>query len=252
MNEFLTRFFTPNYQGPPFQLFGTVHLLTLLVIALAGTALILWGRRADETTRRRIRYALAALLWLNELGWHLWKIAIGQWSIQTMLPLHLCSVMVWLSGWMLIKNDQRIYIYAYLLGIGGALQALLTPDVGIYNWPHYRYLQTFTAHGLIVIAALYMTLVENHRPRPADIRTVILGSNLYALVVFLINRAIGSNYLYINGKPASANVLDMLPPWPWYLPWIEALGLLTVALLYAPFFFADRKTASRRAAARTG
>ncbi|GAB4481644.1 MAG: hypothetical protein OHK0031_03670 [Anaerolineales bacterium] len=32
-----------------------------------------------------------------------------------------------------------IYELLYFMGIGGALQALLTPDVGIYGFPHYRY-----------------------------------------------------------------------------------------------------------------
>jgi uncharacterized membrane protein YwaF len=54
------------------------------------------------------------------------------------LPLHLSSLFVFLS----------------------ALQAILTPDLGIYDFPHFRYFQVFISHGLIVTAALYMTLVE--------------------------------------------------------------------------------------------
>ena len=61
----------------------------------------------------------------------------GTWSIQEHLPLHACSVLIWLAGLMLIRKDYRIYEFAYLMGIGGALQALLTPDIGIYGFPAF-------------------------------------------------------------------------------------------------------------------
>jgi hypothetical integral membrane protein (TIGR02206 family) len=65
---------------------------------------------------------------------------------------------------MLITKNCLIYEFAYLIGIAGALQAVLTPDLGQYAFPHYRYFQVFISHGLIIISALYMTIVEGFRP----------------------------------------------------------------------------------------
>jgi len=72
--------------------------------------------------------------------------------------------LVWLGGYMLVSKNYLVYEFAYFLGIGGALQALFTPDLGIYGYPHYRFFQTFISHGLIFTSAIYMTTVEGFRP----------------------------------------------------------------------------------------
>jgi uncharacterized membrane protein YwaF len=54
-----------------------------------------------------------------------------------------------------------------------------------------------------------------------------------------LNQAIGSNYLMINHKPPTASLLDLLPPWPIYILYMEALGLITVLSLYSPFAIKD-------------
>lgn len=37
---------------------------------------------------------------------------------------------------------------------------MLTPDAGLYGFPHVRFFQIFISHGSIVAAAVYMTAVE--------------------------------------------------------------------------------------------
>ncbi len=39
------------------------------------------------------------------------------------------------------------------------------------------------------------------------------------------------------------SLLDVLGPWPWYLIPVVLLGILNVLLLYAPFWWADRRRA---------
>jgi hypothetical integral membrane protein (TIGR02206 family) len=188
---------------------------------------------------------MAALLITNEALWHLWNAVTGQWTIQTMLPLHLCSLFVFLSAVMLVKRSYSIYEFAYFLGIGGAVQAILTPDLGIYDFPHFRYFQVFVSHGLIVSAAIYMTLIERMRPTWASFRRVLVWSNVYLLMVGGVNWLLGSNYMFIAHKPETASLMDVLGPWPWYILALEAVGFVLFFLLYLPF--ALRDIALRRA-----
>jgi hypothetical integral membrane protein (TIGR02206 family) len=182
---------------------------------------------------------MALVLWSNEIGWHIWNAAVGTWTLQTMLPLHVCSFMVWFGGWMLISRNKTIYEFMYFLGIGGALQAVITPDIGVYGYPHYRFFQTFISHGLIITAAIYMTVVEGFRPTWGSLKRVIIGGNIYMLIVTGINWLIGSNYLWTLGKPATASLFDLMPDWPWYLLIVQLIGLVTFLILYLPFIIKD-------------
>jgi hypothetical integral membrane protein (TIGR02206 family) len=148
-------------------------------------------------------------------------------------------VLVWVGALMLVTKNYSIYEFMYLMGIGGAIQALATPDLGIYGFPHFRYFQTFISHGLIVTAAIYMTVVEGFRPTPKSLWRVFIGMNIYMVIVFFINSAIGSNYLMVNHKPETASILDLLPPWPIYILYMEVIGLVTIFLLYLPFALKD-------------
>jgi hypothetical integral membrane protein (TIGR02206 family) len=247
----MIQFFARDYAGEPFELFGPHHLLALAIVASINIALIAFGRQIPEPWRPHIRYGLATLLLVDEALWHLWNITAGTWSIRTTLPLHLCSVLVFLSAIMLITKSYGIFEVVYFLGIAGALQALLTPDAGQYGFPHFRFFQVIVSHGSIITAAVYMAAVEECRPVVQSIKRVLIRGNVYALAVFVVNVLIGSNYLFIARKPETASLLDVLPPWPWYLPILELIGLLMIGLLYLPYAIRDLKARPARRAPAT-
>jgi hypothetical integral membrane protein (TIGR02206 family) len=236
----MIEYFAKDYSGDPFQLFGTGHLIALGIILLINLSFI-YVRQQSQVFKDRVRYAILAALVISEGSWHIWNLAIGEWTIQTHLPFHLCAVFVWLSVIMLITKNARIYEFAYFLGIGGALQAVLTPEAGVYGLPHFRAIQTLAAHGSIVSAAVFMTVVEGYRPTWNSIKRVFIWANVYLLVITGINLLLGSNYLYSLRKPDSASLLDLFGPWPVYLLVAEVFALILCLLLYLPFALKDRR-----------
>jgi hypothetical integral membrane protein (TIGR02206 family) len=240
----MSQYFAYDYTGNPFILFGTWHLVALAIIVLINFAM-LGFRKSSEKTRTTVRWIMAIVLWLDEASWHIWHIYWGHWSVQTMLPLHVCSVMVWLAGFMLIFKVRPIYEFAYFIGIGGAMQALLTPDAGIYGFPHYRIIQTMISHGVLITATVYMTTVEGFRPTWKSFWRVLIGLNIYAALIYPINLLLGADYLFINGKPATASLLDALPPWPYYLIYMEGLLVVVFLILYLPFIIKDWRAKAR-------
>jgi len=237
--DVVEQFFTKDYHGAPFVLFGTAHLAFLAGILLFNLSFILVRRSSNQRLRRDLRLGMAAWLVLNELSWHVWNWAIGDWNVQTTLPLQLCSLFVFLSAAMLVTRSRMIYEYAYFLGVGGAFQALMTPDSGIYGFPHFRFFEPLIAHGLIISASVYLTVVEGFRPTWKSIPRVALAANLYLLLMALVNRLLGSNYLFTVYKPDVPSLITILAPWPWYLLEFEVLGLVTFLILYLPFAVRD-------------
>jgi len=245
----MSQIFALDYQGPPFHLFGPAHLSALACV-LALNLGLLRLRDRPAAARMRARRILAFALVANEIAWHVWSWRTGTWTLQTMLPLHLCSLFVWLGAYLLLTGSRRVYEFAYFLGIAGPLQALLTPDAGVYGFPHFRFFQTLIAHGLILTLVLFMTLVERMRPTRRSLVRVLVGMNAYILLVAGVNTLLGSNYLFIAHKPETASVVDFLGPWPWYIVAMEVLGFINCLVLYAPFEWLDRRR--RRALAPAG
>jgi hypothetical integral membrane protein (TIGR02206 family) len=231
----MVEYFEYDYAGDAFRLFGMPHIVALALFLVCCVALIAFGSRIPASRRSVFRLSLAAALLVNEVIYHAWGVTVGIWSLETYLPLHLCSMLVWIAAIMLLTRSFALYEFVYFLGIAGATQAVITPDAGPFGFPHYRFFQVIISHSLIVLSALYMTTVEGFRPTLRSAVRVFLGLNVYALLVGAVNATIGSNYLFLSAKPETASLMDVLPPWPWYLAVLEAIAVLSLALLYLPF-----------------
>ena len=232
-------FFAFDYTGEPFHLFGPKHLIVIAVEAAVILWLFLDWKHPSEAGKRRMRYLLAGILFVGESAWHIWSIVGGTWTVTYHLPLHICSIMVWLSIVMLLTRNYRIYEFAYFIGMAGALQAFLTPEAGEFGLWHFRAVQTVVVHGTLIIVPIYMSLKEGFRPTWKSFLRVAVGVNAYMVVIYFVNLALGSNYLFIMHKPETASLLDVLGPWPWYILSMEALGFAIFFLLYLPYMIKD-------------
>jgi len=236
----MEQFFEANYTGPAFEFLGPAHIGALLVLATLNLFLI-HTRNATDRAKGALRWMMAFFLLGNEIAWHYWNYAVGRWTIQTMLPLHLCSLLVWTGALMLLTKNYAIYEFMYFAGIGGAIQALATPGLGIYGFPHLLFFQYFTSHGLIITSAIFMTIAEGFRPTWKSLFRVAIWMNIYVVIVYFINNSIGSNYLMINYKPNTPSLLNILPDWPIYILYMEGIGIISFLLLYLPFAIKDSR-----------
>jgi hypothetical integral membrane protein (TIGR02206 family) len=230
------RYFAGNYTGGAFELFSDSHLVTLiLVVAINLLIYIYRDRIKEERVNKYFRYIIAVMLIVQELSYNIWNIYIGEWSVASTLPLHLCGASVILAAIMLFKKSYSIYEVVYFWGVGGATQALLTPDLGIYSFPHYAFIQFFVSHGLVVTACLFATFTLDFRPKLKSLWRAAAGLNIYMVIIAVVNILTGGNYLFICSKPASASLMDYLGPWPWYILSLEALAIVMFFLILAPF-----------------
>ncbi len=224
----ISNLFTRDYNGGAFVLFGREHLITLAVVAILCWGIYVFRDRWSPRSQKITRLGLLALIYLCEGSWQIWMWAIGSWTIQGMLPLWLCSVTSWTMPLLLVFRSQKYYEWVYFMGIIGASMALLTPDLMQYGFPHFRFIEFFALHGAIIIAIVYMTVVEGFRPTWKSIPRAIVITNAFWLFCAWVNVQIGSNYLYTQGKLPTPSLLDVLGPHPWYLLWMEVIGIILV------------------------
>ena len=70
---------------------------------------------------------------------------------------------------------------------------------------------------LVVWAAIYLTWGQRKQPRWRDYRFTVVVTVVWAVFTFTFNALTGTNYGYLNRKPSSASLLDLMGPWPVYV-----------------------------------
>jgi hypothetical integral membrane protein (TIGR02206 family) len=223
-----------------FILFSYTHVITLFVLFLIlGMIYFFRNPLRKEGVNRISRMGLSAILIISEISLHVWLWRIDEWSIQYSLPFHLSSISLILSAVLLVTRNYHLFEFTYFAGVGSALQAMITPDISAYTFPHFRYVHFFISHGGIVVANIFLVFVENYRPSMKSVWRAFLYLNLYTFFVFLLNFFSKGNYMYISEKPVNPSILDYLGPWPYYILPLEFITLITFFILYFPFFIYD-------------
>lgn len=237
-------FFSKDIYVPPFSLFSKEHIITLLSLTLINILFVLWFMKVKNTKSTDcFRKGLAGFLLLNELYYVTWSILTGNWSMDNSLPIQLCEAVAFASAVMLLYNHFRLFEVVYFLGLGGGIQALITPDL-YYPFPHSRFFSFFLGHNAVFMAIFYMLIVKNFIPSLKSILKTFIFTNLYMVVISIINILTGGNYLFLCSKPENGSLLDFLGPWPWYILSLEGIGLLIFLTLYLPFGIAAIKKKS--------
>lgn len=231
----MERYLTFSDTSAPFILFSKQHIAAIGV--LTAVYMLLYLKKESlrkEKIDRAVRYITAAALILQEISLNAWEISAGIWSAADSLPFHLCGILVVVCPIMLVTKSYKIYEIAYFWGLAGATQAILTPDIGAYGFPHFRFYQFFLSHGLIVFAVLYMTFVYNYRPSFKSFLKAFAVLNLMLPIVGAINYFTGGNYFFIARKPETASIIDYLGAWPWYIIYMEVIGFVLLLAAYVP------------------
>jgi hypothetical integral membrane protein (TIGR02206 family) len=185
------------------------------------------------------RYIIGIILLAQEFMLEMWHVYIGDFDFGEHLPFHLCGLAIIFSALTMFTKNYTLYEIIYFWGLGGGIQAIITPDLDIYSFPHYRYFQLFLSHGLIFVTVFYMTIVEKYRPYFKSIFRVILITIAALITVSFINILTNGNYMFICRKPQTASLLDFFGPWPYYLIGIIISGIVTYFIVYLPFLFID-------------
>ena len=219
-----------------FQLFGSQHILYILAMS---TMWLLIPLLSNKYLNNQFKRLMAVLLVLSVIGveivddiYRVFDSAVG-WDIKKDLPLHMCGFSVFATSWALLTRNQILFELCYFWGLGGAFQAILTPDTTGFHGPFYIF--TFMAsHGLIVLNVFYLIFVYRMVLSPnALIRSVFI-TNLLLVVVLLVNWALDANYFYIFYPPDVSNPLILTDVQPYYFLNMELVAIAVLFVLSLP------------------
>lgn len=229
-----------------FHAFSPAHLVVIfLTIAVPLGLAAVVRASGSRWSERIVAMFLAACLTMNYLGAaiFLWHHHHLYWA--EMLPFQLCDWAMFVIIVALINGRRSWFEIAYFWGIGGTLQAIITPNLP-FGFPDFRFFSFFIAHSGIVSGVIFLMATRGYRPHIFSIVRTFAWSELYFVVTLFVDFATGVNYGFLLHKPEMFSLLSYLSDWrPLYLLQMHGLALLFFSVLYVPFAVADLLQAQR-------
>ena len=229
-----------GYQCYP--LFGTVHLVELALSVLFIVGMAWWYRRSGTRTRRRILVGVTIALLLDEAALLLGMYCTGQWN-WSYLPLHLCSIHVFVCLYNTLTDRDWCKEELYALCIPGAVIALLFPGwLNVPSWWSFINLHSVSIHVLLV---LYPVLLVAGGYRPSVRRLPMVLAFLFgsALPIYFLNKPLETNFYFLN-NPYADVITSTFTAWLgeklYILGFLPAIALVMV-IMYLPWCEGRRK-----------
>ncbi len=223
-------------QSTAFTAYGPAHLLILAGTGIGAVLLIRLGRRYRAAPAGSlVTCGFAVVQLVVTLGF------LGVWllprffDLHQSLPLHLSDVLRFVAAYALWTRRRWAVAVTYYWGLTLNPQALLTPDLHPDIAPTLEVASYWVQHVLVMWAALYLTWGLGLHPDWRRYRSTVLITLGWAVTVLGINTALGTNYGYLNAKPARGSLLDLFGPWPVYLAIVLGLLVAVWALITLPW-----------------
>ena len=212
-----------------FETLGTSHLAVWGLFVVGVVLMVLLGRRVRGTDRavrvsRVFALAIPALL----LPLQVLDFLPGNYNVRTTLPVQLCDLACIAAAVALWTGHRVPVALTYYWGLLLTPQALLTPTLHA-DFPDPKFLAFWGMHLTIVWAAVYLTWGLGLRPSWRGYASTVAITAAWLVSIFAFNELAGTNYGYVNAKPATASILDLFGPWPWYV----AVEIVLVAIVWA-------------------
>jgi hypothetical integral membrane protein (TIGR02206 family) len=198
-----------------FHAYGASHWAVLAIFAIGSAALVWIGRRQTESQARLLGRALAALTLAIFVVNLVYKLIHP--SIDHSVPLQLCDLAELTAAYALWSHRKWAFALAYYWGLPLSSQALITPDLNAPDFPSHSFITFFALHLLVVWAAIYLTWGYGMRPDWRSYRFAVVTTLTWGAITMIFNAIVGSDYGFLNGKPANGSALDFLGAWPSYV-----------------------------------
>ncbi len=213
------------------RIFSAEYFASLAAVALVCGGIVAAARLRPGGWTGPFARVLAIVLVVNQVSWYV--VERSTLSVKWSLPLGLCEVGTFVAAAALWWRRDLLVELTYFWGLGGTIQALLTPE--LFNlFPSYFYFQYYINHGGIVLAALYLVAGLGLVPRRGAVVRVAAITIAYTVVVAGIDRLTGGDYLYLASPPPTFSLINVLGPWPWYIGSMVVLGIAVLVVLDLP------------------
>ncbi len=183
-------------EGSGFTLFGKTHLIWIFAFVILAIALPIIYRKLSAKARNIMRIAVALLIILDEI-WKWVFLFIGNRYEHSYLPLHLCSINVFLVAFHIFKQPKVINNFLYALCIPAGIIALLTPSWTALPPANFMHIHSFTIHILLALYPLMLVVGGDIKPELKMAPKCLLLLLCMGIVVLGVNFLCDTNFMFL-------------------------------------------------------
>lgn len=219
--------------GVGFPMYGTTHLiwLGLSLVFLVGSCILY--RRLRSTRKDMMRLVFAGLLIADEVFKYI-ILTVGDRWLADYLPLHLCSVNIFLIAIHAVRPSKLLDNFLYTVCIPGAAAALLFPSWASLPFPNLMHIHSFTVHALLVTYPIMLTAAGEIRPSARYVPKCIGLMVLLGIPGLIVNILCGSNFMFLNYAEPGNPLYVFEQLWGNHLLGLPILIAAVVVVMHGP------------------
>lgn len=217
-----------------FKIFGLEHIISILIPCFLGLAFIFCGLKTkSEAARKSIRLLLAFLIVAIRAARYVMDIYYGRFELLSLFSLHICHIDMILLIICLIKPRKVLFNFVFLIGIPMGLAVALFPGTNhpIPGIP--RAIFFIMSHMMLVVGAVYLLAVDCMKVSFKYFIRYIAAGNVGLFIIFIINKVLGTNFLYIMKAPDDTVIkaLENIFEWPGYVFAMDAFAIVLMLVM---------------------
>lgn len=218
-------------EGVGFQHFDAQHWIWILVSLVFFASMCIAYRRCKEAQRKTFRHVMAYALLGNEVFKQVCLLIAGNW-LPKYLPLHMCSLNIFLITWHAFRPNKLLGNYLYAVGVPTAAIAIVYPTWTALPVGNFMYWHSFTVHMCLAVYPLMLMTGGDIRPHVRYMPLCIGFAFCLAVPVYVVNLLLDTNFMFLMYADKGNPLLlfeQLMGHHLWGLP---ILGVLLLSIMY--------------------
>lgn len=182
--------------GLGFEPFGLLHMIWIIIMIVVLVLGSWFYRSLDEKKRRYMRNTVAGLIVADEVFKQVCLLIGGNWEPQY-LPLHLCSINIFLIALHAITNSKLLENFIYMFAMTTAPLAVLFATWTRLPLGNFMHLHSFTIHILLTLYPIMLLVGRDLRRDRKMVPKCIVLFLVIVAVAYIVNITMGTNFLFI-------------------------------------------------------
>lgn len=232
--------------GIGFSLFSGVHFMWLMILLIAVAANSILFHKLNEKGQDRWRKIIALLIVLDEIFKDVGLIIGGNYSVGY-LPLHLCSINIFMIVLHCFKPSKNLDNFLYMVCIPGALAAALFPSWTKLPVANFMHLHSSTVHILLVLYPAVLAINGKLKINWKTIPKCLAILALMAIPIYFVNLWLDTNFMFLMEADKGNPLYWFGENWGSHLWGFPVLITAIVLVMYGPLELIRKGIKAKRA-----